>query len=364
MTLKPSRIFQAARLFHRQGATGYALKLVSQLSPKTPEEFRIAGNIYLDSYEYTDALKCFQGYFESKPDPAEAKQVRIALCDAWCGLERFSDALRELRNIRPDSADRTLKGVLLRAEGGCLARRGHAEEACPVLMRAFDFFSREEQTPEMALVHQWLGYAKAAMQRDEGVDPEIEAHFLKATLFLRKSGTSPESWLECWYRMHEMGYLGEGQRIQMSVYPGLPTRFVGRPGFLDRVLVGNPSAPIRIDPYRNEYEWNGERRTEIPSELKLLACLRLAGEWGVSLARVKTVLRPDLGVDDIAFFGKMEPTVFELLERLEKNYGVGIGLENGVLRLSAASRNAIGVEYSRSKHFGLGLDPRVKDHRV
>jgi tetratricopeptide (TPR) repeat protein len=342
------QLFWSARFLNLQGSTDYALKIISQLKPKAADEFLIAGNIHLTALEFSEALSCFQKYFsltKNKTETYAMKLTRVSMADAYSGLEKYDEALKVLKTIDAESSEKNLKGILLQAEGEYLARRGDFEEAYKVLMKAFGFFPREDQTPDVAFLHKWLGYAMAALQpeEDDAIDEEIESHFLKAILFLRKPDMRPEMWLDCWYRMFEVGYLNEEKQLQMSVYPGLLPNFVNREGFLDLVEVGSEKAPLRLYPYRDEYQHEGVLHFGMPRELRLLAMLRFAGEWGISLERLKSLIWPD----EVSAFIQLEARIFQLLKRLQKLYRIHTSVENGMVRLAPEALNQVWAEYSK-----------------
>jgi tetratricopeptide (TPR) repeat protein len=326
------RVLWAARLLNLMGATEFALQLLEQVELVTFDDYRHAGTIHLTQFDFSGGLKLFERMAKLDPDPGSyaSRLARLGLADALSGLGEMDRAVEVARAVAASARgpeERLLRGIGLQAQGEYLARGGRVTRALPVLREAAGHFKPDDRSTDHAFLLKWLGFALAKSGKPEEGGPMLE----RAFGILNRNRFRPESWLDVIRLRAECGLASEEERKTMLSYPGLAPGFramLKGPGGEDAVSRGK--AGLRIDLARDEF-WEGLRpRSGVPIDLRALAFVALAGDWGISTVRLKSLLWPD----EAYSFLQLDNRLRQLFHRLRRSRGVAIASLDGLARIS------------------------------
>ena len=122
---------QAAHLLNQAGASLSALHIVSQLDLKQAGDFRIAGMIALDNFEFHLALDYLETFhrLDRNKTSYPSRLTQIARADALSELGKYDAAIAVIRKLPVADSETLLKAIRLQAEGEYLARAGKIAKA-------------------------------------------------------------------------------------------------------------------------------------------------------------------------------------------------------------------------------------------
>lgn len=317
------RMLWAGRFLNLMGAPEFAKPILKHFEPRTAEENRIIGTIYLANFDYDRAahhLKLFNS-LDDKPESYLSRLSQINFSDALNGLGQFQEAITVSLRTFELSPEPLLQGIALQARGEYLARNGYWSEAMAVLLQASTRFSPSDQTPDMAFLLKWMGYVELKL----GQKATGRGNLLRALEILRKTALRPEAWLDVYRLLGAAGDLSASEMKLLSAYPGLAS------GFKKLLPDLEPSSEsIRtswvVDLNRNEYSIGKKMFLGIPTEIRAMAFIAQTGDWGLPLVKLKALLWPE----EAYAFLQLEGRVSQILHRLRANHGTRLRIERGI----------------------------------
>jgi hypothetical protein len=237
-----------------------------------------------------------------------------------------------------------LQGIALQAEGEYLARMGKFKPALQSFERARAFFPPEDRSPDYAFLLKWTGYSQGML----GLSSQAREHFDQAYAILRETALRPEAWLDVFRLRHQAGLLGEQVMRQVAAYPGLAPGFVADlpPELRERhPLLRTPARDIWIDLDADEYRLHERMILGVPLEVRALAYIREAGDWGLPAVRLKNLLWKG----EAHAFLQLEGRLQQVLHRLRGLQGVSVRSEEGWVRLEEKSLPKVTVNSGRGQ---------------
>ncbi|MBI3557512.1 MAG: hypothetical protein HY074_14710 [Deltaproteobacteria bacterium] len=333
------KILWAARLLNLLGASPQALMLARKLVAHDAESNQVLANIFLANFEYEPAYAHFQqmSKLDEEPESYRSSINRLSLADSLAGLKRFDEAIAVARAIvetKRAAGEILLTGIALEAWGEYLARCARWQEALPLLEKARTCFPADDRTPDRAILDKWEGYVAFNLgDRARGT-----AKLKEAAASLRGLALRPEAWLDVFRLLDEVGALTPSEQARLTHYPGLSAGFTD---FLKHAPArfGNEACPLQLDVDADEFRERGRWVLGLNHELRLLASLRIAEDWGLSLERAKAVIWPE----EVYAYPQLEARLHKLIARLRTTYKAGIEVRDRIIFLSPASIEAVSV---------------------
>lgn len=336
---------QAAHLLNQAGASLSALQIVSQLDLKQAGDFRIAGMIALDNFEFHLALDYLETFHRLDRDKTSyrSRLTQIARADVLSELGKYNDAIEIVRKLRVDGSETLLQAIRLQAEGEYLARAGKMRESLTALRASEKLMPSAEGTVDSAFLWKWLGYVLGKL----GEHAESRSYFKKAEPILASPSLRIEAYLHFLLVQTTAGSHPDLKLIQrMRHYPGvghgftqIMNRFSKFSSDLKPIELGFRKARLQIFPELDEYQFGKQWKLGIPLELSLAAALGTAEDWGVSLVRAKATLWPE----EVFQFFALDNRVHALLHRLKIRHRLKTRIQDGVIRLT--SESSVRVSY-------------------
>jgi tetratricopeptide (TPR) repeat protein len=273
------------------------------------------------------------------PDPTRygSRLSRLSLADALSGQGHHDEAITFAREVHEHSTEPLLCGIALQAQGEYHAQAGRFGEALALFELAQPLYPAGDQSPDFALLLKWRGYVHAHLGDRRKGTQLMDA----AIKILRKPGIRFEAWLDILRLKYLVGILSKKEQTTLANYPGLAPGFKSQLTSLSTSF--DPDVPIPthffIDLASNEYFVRGQAHLGIPLELRALAYLRLTGEWGVSMVRLKGLLWKDQANAYLQLEGRLHQ-VFRIL-RVE--HTIEVMLIQGLASLSPDSLSRVSV---------------------
>jgi tetratricopeptide (TPR) repeat protein len=338
-------LIQMALILNYLGANESALKIAKSVNPSDFDDIKKIAQIYLDQFEYPLAHGLLKKglTLDSNPKSYASRLVKLAFADSSSGLGLHDEALKMSEVILSETKEPLLLGICLEARGEYFTRAGKIDLAFKELKKAEPYFPTHENTPDSALLYKWLGYV-SAVQGDR--DQAIKC-FLKAERILFQPALRIEAFFDLLRLKRRVEMLSNIQWKRVLHYPGLPTGFLALlkeecdASLLENAYFGCPekSAAIFIDLRRQEIRVNHRCYYGVPIELRCLADLVIASDWGISSVRMQALLWPDEAFSFIQLQKRLEG----ILHRLRKKYAVKMEIEEGQIRLDSGALKKIGV---------------------
>jgi len=337
-----------ARFLNSVGASSLALRALSQvketsLETLTSETCRIYGGIFLVNGKYPDAAKYYEAALrgttpESAPRPL--KLTWIALADALSGMGNTVRARAIAQAVVGSAPDSLLKGIGLSALGEYFASEKDWTQAYSVLAEADETLPKD-QSVDRAFLHKWLGLTLCQL-KDRAHDKKRGVALLQdSLLFLKNVSVREEAWLKIYELLMSVDAGDPALKARLSFFPGFDHDHTSE---LSSHLFGDrESARFHIDLARNEYQVRVRQKVEhyfgIPREVRLLAWMRIASDWGLGSARCKSLL---WGEEFYSYF-ELESRLQQLLRRIRKSYGVSVHQKGGVLSILPSHESRVSV---------------------
>ena len=332
-----------ARLLNLIGATSFALEIVRDLPLHKPEDLRVLANIYLSAYRFDDALRFFEQAWNragsAERSTYQARLGAVGICDALAGVGDLQRALSVLETVQTLPDETLLQGIILQARGEYLARQDDFAGASKALGLAVGMFSADDVSLDRGFLLKWQAFVLGA----QGDLESARKIFNQALELLRKPDVRAEAWLECYRLMDRLGLLPIEERLVLYAYPGVPLEFWARSGSRPELCLRDFGARIHLLPGRGEWIDGGVPQIGMSRELHLVALLRAAGDAGISIERLKSLLWPD----GLASFPQLQGRLAQLLNRAKSRYGILTRIENGSARIIDGSERNVGVELLR-----------------
>ncbi len=329
-----------AYILNLLGATRYAIKIIDKVTVRTADEFRIKGDVYLANYNYLKAKESYDEYFKRLNEKEKltyiARISKINYADSLAGVSQFKEAINVIESIEYEKDELNLQSIIFQAKAEYLISLDKVDQALSSLNKAETILIVNNPTADQAFLYKWKAYVLAKKNNFE----ESEKLFTKAFQILVNPNYRPESWLECLYLQLELKVLNERLKLVLYSYPDLPFDFRNRKHMPACISIWNAKATITLLPFRNEIIRKGVYEWGIGIPLKLLSLLIAAGEFGVPVERLKTMLWPD----ELSSFMQLNNRLDQILHTLKKEWKISCKTEDNVVRISEGDISRFNVE--------------------
>jgi len=337
------RLLWAARFLNLLGASEFAMGLLEQIEPVTFDDHRIIGSIYLANFDYEHARSHLSKARAMDPDPSRyvSRLSLINLADACSGAAARDEAISIARSVLNRSHEPLLQGIALTAIGEYLARDGQFRAAEVELARAYSYFPSGDLSPDFGLFLKWKGFVEGKL----GDAASARTSFARALSILRQSHLRPEAWLDILRLQAQAQLLDEETLRRLKLYPGTVPHFAKQLQAL-AALPQEPSGTTDwwIDLERDEYRSPEGTFIGLPTEVRLIAFLWLAGPWGIPRVRLKALLWPN----EVYSYLYLENRLQQLICRVRQRYRIQISLSENIARLTELGRIHVHAANSES----------------
>lgn len=328
----PKKLIWMARFLNLMGASEFAVRILDQAKWFDPLETLFAAEIYLSNFEHEKAASHYQQFFSSGHKlPIGREQVAwLGLCDSLAGMGRYQDAIDKALSRLRSAATPLIASIYNQAIGEYYARAGQFESALIYLKAAQPGFPESDPTADHALLKKWLGYTLAQLG-----DVETGRRYLEEAMHIvRELSLRDEVWLDILRLQVKLGFAAETEARRLENFPGLIRNMS-----LMECSFGSELADIRIYMASGEYFVRGKRYLDMPKEVRVLAMLRVAGAWGISLNRALNLLWPE----EFFSYPNLEGRMYQLLRRIKSEYGCDVFVESGRMYLGPGSLVQVSV---------------------
>ncbi len=328
----PRRLMWMARFLNLMGASEFAARILEHAKWFDPLELLFAGEIYLSNFEHEKAFAHYQQFFNSRfVLPKGRTQIAwLGLCDSLAGMGKFSEAIDNALRVLPDADTPLIAAIYKQAIGEYYARWGNFESALIYLKEAQPMFPDADPTTDHALLKKWLGYTIGQLGDLEGGRRYLD----EAMQILRGLSLRDEAWLDVLRLQVKLGLAPHSEARRLENFPGLIKNMAHI-----ECTFGSDLSDVRIYMNSGEYFVRGKRYLEMPKEIRLLAMLRVAGAWGITLNRALNLLWPE----EFFSYPSLEGRMYQLLRRIKSEYECDVYVENGRLYLGPGSLVTVSV---------------------
>ena len=310
-----------ARFLQELGAYDHARALLKLVHPESAEEFFLLGFVRGGLRDEAESIVHLREAVRLAPGQ---KRYRLELARRHLERGNLKGAIAELSAFDLQRDFSEFDELVVLAELRLAA--GDSGAAIGIVRRLErDCLNLDPGDPHLGALHQLLACAYAKL----GHTGAAFSAFQKATRIFQRPGVRRE-WLHRLVRRKVMtGFATEIEARRIAVHDGMSCNVFG----------DWTAARLKIDLNRNEYLDGKTMHARIPLEVRLLASLRIAEEWGVPGATAKSNLWPD----EIYSIQQLEARLKALLHRVRNRLGFRVWVEAGTLFLKAEDFRKIAV---------------------
>lgn len=332
---------QTAEFLSIIGSNHFALSLIKNLRLNTSSDYEIAAGIFYAAYDYKTALLHFKKRIELAKNESEyeLRLTRLSIADCLSHLNEFKEAIKIGSEVLQVSSETLLVAICKQALGEYHSRSGNFETGLHLLNESLNLFPGRKETYDHALLFRWLGYTHIKMnQLKLG-----KAYLKESSDIIKKTSHREEIWLENIKMALDLGLLTPAIKSRLFLYPGLAFNQKLTEDSTS-IRVGNVKSKIQIYLFTNEFSVQDQFYLGIPLEVKLLAYLRIAEDWGFGFEVAKVALWPD----EAQSYLHLEDRLNQLIKRLKKIYKIKLHVDGRRMYLPKEHFVQISVLYDPS----------------